>query len=731
MTIDIRKVAAENRLSPKIVLVALLVLQTVLSLAADYLPYGGPTVGETCLGFLALAALCAVAWYLVARREQLARWLALILWTFGLAFTALTLGTPSALSWMALVPVIAVLLISFPAALAVAVVSSGIVIGIGIALGATSVATGVSLLAVWGIPGAFYALLHPLYGRIAWLEQHFELARVQLDEVRDGRAAYEQTLEDLTHANRQMVLMTQRVAGLRQVAEEAQKAKTRFVARVSHEFRTPLNMIIGLVELMVTSPEIYDVTLSPRMREALQVVYRNCEHLSDMVDDVLDLTRIEMDRMALHKERVDLADIIGSAIEAVSPLLAGKCLELRTEVPPEMPLVYCDRTRVEQVVLNLLSNAARHTDEGGITVRIACGDQHVCVSVADTGSGIPSEDVDRIFEPFSQGTAELWRDRGGSGLGLSISKQFVELHGGRMWLESEFGVGTTVFFDLPTNPTLGPVARAGHQTPEDWAWRDRPSRASFAEAHYSPRFLVCDETGELESFLAFWSDRIEFITLPNLEHTLGALKESPAHAVLLNCGDLQRLWEEIMLLRPAAVATPVIGCSIVRNDGRARSLCVLGHLVKPVRRQDIAAALASVGDRVCRVLVVDDDPDALQLFGEMLRACDSSLEVIAASSGQDALLKLQQAAPDLMLLDLVMPGVDGWQVLEAMANGTGVRRVPTFLISAQDPRDQLTRSGFLLVSAEGGLSLNAVIELSLTASDLLPGPKAIPDSVLG
>ncbi|MGC9469579.1 MAG: ATP-binding response regulator [Anaerolineae bacterium] len=729
-------------MSPKVILVALVGLHLALSFFVDMLSYPGPILTQTMLQFLLVFGLSVVGWYLTGWRDQLSRWYALALLTLALAYTVSNLRTPALLPWMALVPVIALSLISFSAAVLMAVVCSGLLFVLCGLVGSEFLVLGANLLMIWVAVGISYAAVHPLHRRIAWLHEYFDEARLQVEDVRKRRAAYEQALEDLTHANRQLVLMNQRVAGLRQIAEDAQKSKTRFVARVSHEFRTPLNMIIGLVDLMVTSPEIYDVALSPRMREALRVVHRNCEHLSDMVDDVLDLTRIEMDRVALHRERVDLAEIIQSAVEAVSPLLADKGLELRTQFPSDVPEVYCDRTRIEQVVLNLVSNATRHTDEGGITVRIVEEKHRVRISVSDTGTGIRPEDVDRIFEPFSQGTAELWRDRGGSGLGLSISKQFVELHKGRMWVESELGVGTTFSFDLPINPALGPVARPGHQIREDWIWRERRSRPSFPDVHYVPRFVVCDETGDLEPFLASWAEKVEFVPLPNLDAVRATLREVPVHAVLLNGRDLDQLWEEVEAIQEVAAATPVIGCSIVRNDGRARSLGVLGHLVKPVRRQDFASALEAVGSDVHRVLVVDDEPDALQLFSEVLHACNASLEILQAQDGAVALDQLRRATPDLMLLDLVMPHTDGWQVLEAMANDENVPSVPTFLISAQDPRDQLTRSGFLLVSAAGGLSLNSVVELSLMSSELLLGsdhalesgpedaPRNIPDQAL-
>ena len=728
MTTDLRGVTSEMRVSPRVVLGGLVVLQAVIYLAVELLPYSRCAVNTAVTRFFILFVACGVGWYLLDRRDAVGRWFTVFATVVGMAFAGLSLESPAALSWAALTPIITLAMIGLPAALLAAALESVVVLAMSCSLLGDAVAGGVAVVSVWAVLATVYVVTRPFEMRTRWLSEYFDRARLQLEEARDRRAEYEQALADLTHANRQMVLMNQRVAGLRQVAEEAQKSKTRFVARVSHEFRTPLNMIIGLVDLMVTSPQIYDVSLSPRMREALQVVHRNCEHLSDMVNDVLDLTRIETDRMVLHKERVDLAVVIDSATEAVSPLLESKGLSLETTVPQDLPEIYCDRTRIEQVVLNLLSNAARYTERGGITISVTSAEQRrVTVSVQDTGSGIRSEDVDRIFEPFCQGTSELWRDRGGSGLGLSISRQFVELHGGTMRVESVLGAGTTFVFDLPVSPDLGPVARPGHQIREDWVWRERQTRPNFPESHYIPRFIVCDETGDLQPFLGSWQDRVEFVPVQGVERTLQALREAPAQAVLLNGRDLEQVWSQVEIVRQAAEGTPVIGCSVVCNLDRARSLGIRDHLVKPVRRADLISALQSAGPGVSRVLVVDDDPDAVQLFADMLQTYDANLVIDKATDGHHALAQLRDDPPDMLLLDLVMPEVDGWQVLEAMAHDDTVPRVPTFLISAQDPRDQPATSGFLMASVSEGISPTKVIRSSLQLAEVLlepagPGP---------
>jgi CheY-like chemotaxis protein len=490
-------------------------------------------------------------------------------------------------------------------------------------------------------------------------------------------------------------------------------------------------MIIGLIDLMVESPEMYDVTPSPRMREDLKTVHRNCEHLADMVNDVLDLTRIEADRLMLHRERVDIGQVIGSAVEAVRPLLERKRLALHISLPDDLPQVYCDRTRIEQVVLNLMSNAARYTEEGGITVGVARQDQHVRVSVADTGPGIPPKDVERIFEPFCQGTRELWRDKGGSGLGLSISKEFVELHGGQMWVESGLGVGSTFTFELPISSPIAPVVSPGYQMREDWIWHERQSRPSFPDSHYNPRLIVCDETGDLYTMLSHCSAGVEFVDTRDLGQAVKASQQSPAHAIMLNMMAFDAAWSLIEAIGQEAPGTPIMGCSVSYSLERARALGALGHLVKPVTRADLKQAIQATGSPVRRVLVVDDDPDALRLFSRMLHVCDSTLEVVTASSGEEALHQLRHTPPDLMLLDIVMPGVDGWQVLQLMTQDREMRQVPTFFVSAQDLADQPPLSRFLLVTMDEGLSLSRLLRCSLEVSKLLLQPERAPDPASG
>jgi signal transduction histidine kinase/CheY-like chemotaxis protein len=667
-----------------------------------------------------------VAWFLNRWNSWVGRWFVVLasVALIGLAHT--WLGLSAALALVAIPTGLAAALISLMGAAATAVGETGLLLLLSYVIPREEPgATFIPLIMVWVMLGLMCVVYRPTYQLAEWSWDYFCRARTLFEEARNRRAELEQALDDLGHANRQLALAGERMAVLREIAEEAQKAKTAFVASVSHEFRTPLNMIIGLVSLMMEAPAIYAVTLSPKMREDLEVVHRNCQHLSDMINDVLDLTQLETDRPMLYRESADVREIIDSCMTAVDPLLEIKQLSLRVVVPDDLPAVYCDRTRIRQVILNLMSNAARFTKEGGISVEIVRQDRCILVSVADTGPGIAPEDVERIFEPFYQGREALYRDKGGSGLGLSISRQFVRLHGGQMWLESELGVGTSFFFTLPISPPADPVARPGHQIKADWVWRERAFRAGqtvSTDQLTKPRIVICDEVGGLCPELEHYSDEVEFVDTRDLIQAVRELRECPAHAMLLNAQAPDGLWSSVETARQVAPDMPVLACSVPRSTERAAEAGALGYLIKPVTRADLEQAIQAAGRPVRRILVVDDDPDVLRLFTRMLRVCDDTLEVVTVSGGKQALDELRGSAFDLVFLDVVMPNMDGWEVLELVRQDEKISDVPILFVSAQDPADQPLMSPFLLSTIGRGLSLNKLLNCSLEMSALLLKP---------
>ena len=719
------------RVSPKWVLAALALLGFALAYASEAVrlsPVRLPLQVLANVGY----GLALGLWLLGERRPRIARWSTMVALIALVFLAGGLLERPGILG-----------LLGIPTALIAAVIS--IQAAAGAAAGVTAllllltrtgvisvdpISSAVALLATWGGVAVMVGAYQPVFQLRDWLDEYFEQAQSWLREAREHRAELEQALGDLAHANRQLSLASERMVMLRSVAEEAEQTKAAFVAKVSHEFRTPLNMIIGLVGLMVETPEIYPVRLPPDMERDLEVVHRNCRHLSSMIDDVLDLTRIETGRVTLRREQVDLADIVEEATLAVRPLIEKKGIALSVDVPRDLPLVYCDRTRIRQVVVNLVSNAARFTEEGSITVSVAQRDSTVRVSVTDTGPGVSFEDAERIFEPFCQGRDSAWRDKGGSGLGLSVSRQFVTLHQGRMWLESELGVGSSFIFELPLTPSVERMVVPSRWIRDDWVWREeafRTESAGLSDQWSRPRMVVCDGTGGIAAELARYADEVEFVEADDLAQAVELVRECPAAAVLFNDDCIAGLSDGFHEAARSMGHTPVIGCAVPQSDRRAVNAGAAAHLIKPIMRTDLEGAIRDLGRPVRRVLLVDDDPDVLHLFTRMLLIYDGRLDIVTASSGEDALEKLRKTDFDLVLLDLVMPEVDGWQVLERMGDDPRIGQVPVFLVSARDPADSPPGTPELLVSIDPEMSINKLLRCSLAISSLLLQPEGKPD----
>ena len=228
--------------------------------------------------------------------------------------------------------------------------------------------------------------------------------------------------------------------------EAASRHKSQFLANMSHELRTPLNAILGYTELILD--KIYG-EVPGKVRDALQRLDKSGHHLLGLINDVLDLSKIEAGQLTLALTDYSMRDVVQTVITAVEPLAAEKTLALKVTVPPDLPLARGDERRLTQVLLNLIGNAIKFTEVGEVRVQTTASNGAFLVSVADTGPGISGADQEKIFEEFQQVDSSNTRKKGGSGLGLSIAKKIIELHGGRIWVESSLGKGSTFSFTLP------------------------------------------------------------------------------------------------------------------------------------------------------------------------------------------------------------------------------------------------------------------------------------------
>ena len=231
----------------------------------------------------------------------------------------------------------------------------------------------------------------------------------------------------------------------RQLAD-ASKHKSQFLANMSHELRTPMNAILGYTEMILDG--IYGEP-SEKLAGVLSRVQTNGKHLLGLINDVLDLSKIEAGQLTLSLGDYSIKDMVHNVFGVVESLAKNKDLALKVDVPPQLPAARGDERRLTQVLLNLVGNALKFTDHGGVTIKAVASLDSFTVSVTDSGPGIAPADQAKIFEEFQQADSSTTKEKGGTGLGLAIAKQIVEMHGGRLWVESELGKGSTFQFSLP------------------------------------------------------------------------------------------------------------------------------------------------------------------------------------------------------------------------------------------------------------------------------------------
>jgi signal transduction histidine kinase/DNA-binding response OmpR family regulator len=688
---------------------------------------------------LMLAVLVAgeagITWRLDKQRPLAARWflvLGIIALILGAAFW---LAAPGALALLSIPPMLATILIGQPA-------------GVITALGATAIfflqsafagpdmdpaAIVMPVMITWATLGVTVMTVRMARRVAQWSWGYYQQAKDWREETRDRKIKMEQTLDDLARANLQLTRLNILAQNLRQVAEDARATKERFVANVSHELRTPLNMVIGFSEMILQSPETYGERIPPTLLADLEVIHRNAEHLSDLIDDVLDLSQIEADEVALAKEKVEIREIIDAAVTAVQPLFLSKNLYLEVDAPEDLPTVFCDRTRIREVLLNLLSNAGRFTEKGGVRIRAWREEDKIVISVADTGAGIADEDMNRLFQPFHQLGESVRQRYGGTGLGLSISKHFIELHEGTIWVESQQGVGTTFFFTLPLAPPISTGATFMRWLMPDWEHLEHPHPSGTPKVAVPPRFVVVEQGETLQRLLSHYENDVEIAAAASLEEALQAISDVPAQALLINDISVGDSLKQIDASATLPDGAPVIICSIFGTREASAALDAADSLVKPISRQELLGTLERLHIKTGTILIIDDDPDALQLFGRMLNSPESEYHVLLARDGEEALSILQQHRPEVILLDLIMPNVDGFQFLEIKKQDPTLRDIPVIITSALDPVGQPLGSAALAVTQKGGLStrqlLKSIKALSKALSITSPtdDPKMIKD----
>jgi signal transduction histidine kinase/DNA-binding LacI/PurR family transcriptional regulator/DNA-binding response OmpR family regulator len=510
---------------------------------------------------------------------------------------------------------------------------------------------------------------------------HLTILPLELDGQTSGFVAFQASNPELCAAIVHNLIAALRASRLyrdaldgRRLAEEANQLKNRFLSMVSHELRTPLSLIVGLSD-MVLREQRETSGLKPGIAQDIEQINLSAQHLGRLLGDVLDLTSSEAGQLRILSQPLDLAEVLKVAAGSGEQLAQAKGLAWRSSVPPEGPWVLGDRTRLRQVALNLISNAVKFTEGGEVALTVEKRDGQVTVSVTDTGMGIAPEEQAAIFEEFHRSERSIREGYSGLGLGLAVCKQLMQQHGGMIGVESPVvnGRGSRFYFSLPI-------------------LSDLPTQNTLTTQPHETVILLTERAeaaDDLKQYLEGRGFEVEaYVVGQETDWMAKAVERHPA-AVVMEAGlAAKQSWEIIGLLKRQAATenVPVLVYALneAHNEGE---LLELNYLLKPLRPEQLTRELERQGlGNQQTVLIVDDDPKILAVHSRIVQQV--GYRALQANNGQAAVTVAGQARPNLILLDLMMPEMDGFAVLDRLRAEEATRNIPVIVITGQVLSDE-------------------------------------------
>ena len=501
-------------------------------------------------------------------------------------------------------------------------------------------------------------------------EQNHELL-ITLDTLRQRQAELAQLNSELEDTNRGVVALYAELDDRAEYLRKASDIKTRFFSNVSHELRTPLNSIVSLASILL---DRIDGELSSEQEKQVTYIKRSAEDLIEMVSDLLDLAKFEAGKITVKPEPFEVSAIFSAMRGAIKPMMRAKPVDLIFEEEPDLPVLNTDDKKVSQILRNFLSNALKFTDSGEVVVSAKTDGPQVVFAVRDTGIGISPADQEKVFEEWSQLDNPAQRRVKGSGLGLPLSRKLAELLGGRIWLESELGKGTTFYLSIPIEykgPSEATLVTSG-----------KP-----AEQVSTPILVVEDNFETLYSYEKFLQGS-EFYVVPakTVEEARRKLRDLRPAAVLLDVlmGE-QTSWPLLQEIRdnPETRQIPVIVATVVDNRSKAFSLGADEFAMKPLERTWLLERLRRImrGRPLKRLLLIDDDE--VSRYSLMAMLGSENVAFIEAGNGRDGLQLAREVHPDGIVLDLLMPEMTGFAVLQELRSDPTMTGLPVLVSTSK------------------------------------------------
>jgi signal transduction histidine kinase/DNA-binding response OmpR family regulator len=508
-----------------------------------------------------------------------------------------------------------------------------------------------------------------------------------------------------------VALRTEELKHAMEVAEDANRAKSGFLANMSHELRTPMNAIIGYSEMLMEDAED-DGNLE--VVEDLKKIHSAGTHLLSLINDVLDLSKIEAGKMDVYLESFEIPSLIDGVVSTIDTLVKKNGNSLKVEVDPLLGEMHADVTKVRQALFNLLSNAAKFTHDGEIGLAVQAetvdGDDWVRMAVTDSGIGIPPEKIDHVFEEFSQADDSTTRDYGGTGLGLPISRRFCQMMGGDITVASTVGRGSTFTIRLPA------VVLEVSETQEVMA---EAAAIVTPEPGEEPVVLVIDDDPNALDLLrrTLQGAGVRVVTAGDGEEALSLARTLHPAAITLDVlMPGMDGWEVLGELKgdPETCEIPVIMVTMTDDRNLGYALGATEFLTKPVRRDQLVALLDryATGSGERHALVVDDKAENREVLRHVLEG--EGWGVSEAPNGQLALEEVASEPPSLILLDLMMPVMDGFDFVSEMRRRDPASEIPIVVVTAKDITDEDRRrlnGGVVGLIEREGLDQNSLVEL--------------------